>query len=67
MYKKIYSNVFFSMIPQHDVNLMYFKVVELEKAYLNSIDHFNPLSEFRAKLKIKHFIIKNVSECMKNV
>ena len=40
MYKKIYSNVFFSMIPPYDVNLMYIKVVELDEAYLNSKDYF---------------------------
>ena len=34
MYGKNFSNVFFSMMPSYDVNLMYSNVVEVEEAYL---------------------------------
>ena len=36
---KIVVNVFFVMMPSFDVNLMYSKVVELEKAYLFAKDY----------------------------
>ena len=40
MYKNIFSDVFFSMMPPYDVNLMYIKVVELKTAYLLVEDNF---------------------------
>ena len=40
MYKKIFSNVFFNMIPPYNVNLMYIKIVKLFKFYLIVEDHF---------------------------
>ena len=40
MYKKIFSNKFFSKMPQFDVNLMYRYVIELEEAYLFGEDLF---------------------------
>ena len=39
MYGKFVSNVFFSMMPSCDENMMYSKVVELEKGYLFAKDH----------------------------
>ena len=40
MYEKIFSNVFFSMMPSYDVNLMFIKVVERKTAYILVEDHF---------------------------
>ena len=34
MSEKMFSYVFFSMMPPYDVNLMYIKVVEFKTAYL---------------------------------
>ena len=38
--EKKFEIKFFKNIQPQDVNLMYIKVVEIEKAYLNSKDHF---------------------------
>ena len=40
MYELTFSNVFFSMMPRYDVNLMYIKVVERQMAYFLAKDHF---------------------------
>ena len=40
MYEQTFANVFFSMIPRYDVNIMYIKVVERKTAYLWAKDYF---------------------------
>ena len=40
MYEKIFSNVFFSMMPPYDENLRYINVVEFNSAYFLVEDNF---------------------------
>ena len=68
MYGKTYSNVFFSMMPRYDVNIMYSKVVERKTGYLLAKDHSKiHWVRLEKKLKIKTFTIENVLKCMENV
>ena len=40
MYEKIFTINFFNIMQPHNLNLIKIKVVELEKLYLCSKDHF---------------------------